>query len=46
MKKLILAVIILFIGVNSYSQEFDLGVKGGINFSNIYGLEPLNLEYK
>lgn len=46
MKKLIVAVIILFIGVNSYSQEFDLGVKGGINFSNIYGLEPLNLEYK
>lgn len=45
MKKLIVAVIILFIGVNSYSQEFDLGVKAGINFSNIYGLEKLNLEY-
>ncbi|WP_313113881.1 porin family protein [Aequorivita sediminis] len=45
MKKLIVAVIILFIGVNSYSQEFDLGVKAGINFSNIYGVESLNLEY-
>ncbi|MCG2431393.1 porin family protein [Aequorivita xiaoshiensis] len=45
MKKLIVTVIILFIGVNSYSQEFDLGVKAGINFSNVYGLDKLNLEY-
>lgn len=45
MKKLISTVIILFIGVNSFSQEIDLGIKAGINFTNIWGLEQLNLEY-
>ncbi|WP_310991699.1 porin family protein [Aequorivita marina] len=48
MKKLILAVFIMFIGTTSFSQglNIDLGVKGGINFSNIRNLPSLNLKYK
>ncbi len=35
MKKLIVAVITLFIGTTAISQEIDLGIKAGANFSNI-----------
>ena len=35
MKKLIVAVITLFIGTTAFSQEIDLGVKAGANFSSI-----------
>ncbi len=35
MKKLIVAVITLFIGTTAFSQEIDLGIKAGANFSNI-----------
>ncbi len=37
MKKLIVAVITLFIGTTVFSQEIDLGVKAGVNFSSISG---------
>ena len=35
MKKLIVAVITLFIGTTAFSQSIDLGVKAGANFANI-----------
>lgn len=35
MKKLIVAVITLFIGTTAFSQEIDLGVKAGVNFASI-----------
>jgi len=35
MKKLIVAVITIFIGTTAFSQEIDLGIKAGANFSNI-----------
>ena len=35
MKKLIVAVITLFIGTTAFSQEIDLGIKAGANFANI-----------
>lgn len=44
MKRLIVAVILLFIGTTAFSQELDLGIKGGANFSNIRNLKELNLE--
>ncbi len=48
MRKLIVAVIIMFIGTNAFSQgiDIDLGVKGGANFSNIRDLPSLGLQYK
>lgn len=48
MKKLIVAVIIMFIGTTSFSQgiDIDLGIKAGINFSNMRRVDALNLEYK
>ena len=35
MKKLIVAVIILFAGTTAFSQEIDLGIKAGANFATI-----------
>lgn len=48
MKRLIVAVIIMFIGNTAFSQgiELDLGVKGGANFSNIRDLKQLGLQAK
>ena len=42
MKKLIVAVITLFIGTSAFSQEIDLGVKAGANFANISDVEDLS----
>ena len=42
MKKLIVAVITLFIGPTVFSQEIDLGVKAGVNFSQISGIDNLS----
>lgn len=35
MKKLIVAVVALFIGTTAFSQSIDLGIKAGANFANI-----------
>lgn len=35
MKKIIVAVITLFIGTTAFSQSIDLGIKAGMNFANI-----------
>src|SRR5690554_4565202 len=35
MKKLIVAVITLFLGTTAFAQEIDLGIKAGVNFANI-----------
>ncbi|CAM3392066.1 porin family protein [Aequorivita lipolytica] len=35
MKKLIVAVLTLFIGTTAFSQEIDFGIKAGANFANI-----------
>ncbi|MCB0465980.1 MAG: PorT family protein [Aequorivita sp.] len=37
MKKLIVAVVTLFIGTTAFSQGIDLGVKAGVNFASISG---------
>lgn len=42
MNKLIVAVIALFIGTTAFSQEIDLGIKGGVNFSNISDVKDLS----
>ena len=42
MKKLIVAIITLFIGTNAFSQEIDLGVKAGVNFSKISDVDNLS----
>ncbi len=42
MKKLIVAVIALFIGTTAFSQEIDLGVKTGVNFSKISDVDNLS----
>ncbi len=39
MKKLIVAVITVFIGTTAFSQEIDLGIKAGANFANISDVE-------
>jgi hypothetical protein len=41
-KKLIVAVITLFIGTTAFSQEIDLGVKAGVNFSKISDVDNLS----
>lgn len=48
MRKLIVAVIIMFIGTTAFSQgiDIDLGIKAGGNFSNIRNLNSLNLKYR
>ena len=35
MKKLIVAIVAVFIGTTAFSQEIDLGIKAGANFANI-----------
>ena len=35
MKKLIVAIVAIFMGTTAFSQEIDLGIKAGANFSNI-----------
>lgn len=42
MKKIIVAVITLFIGTTVFSQEIDLGVKAGVNFSKISDIDNLS----
>lgn len=42
MKKLIVVVIALFIGTTAFSQEIDLGIKAGANFSKISDIEYLS----
>jgi hypothetical protein len=42
MKKLILVAIAIFIGTMSFSQELDLGVKAGVNFSQISDIDNLS----
>lgn len=42
MKKLIVAVITVFIGTTAFSQEIDLGVKAGVNFANISDVDNLS----
>lgn len=42
MKKLIVAVIALFIGTTAFSQELDLGIKAGVNFSQISDIDNLS----
>ena len=42
MKKLIVAVITLFIGTTAFSQEIDLGVKAGANFANVSDVDVLS----
>lgn len=42
MKKLIVAVIALFIGTTAFSQEMDLGIKVGANFANISDVDNLS----
>ncbi len=42
MKKLIVAVITVFIGTTAFSQEIDLGVKAGANFANISDVDNLS----
>ena len=42
MKKLIVAVITLFIGTTAFSQEIDLGIKAGANFANISDVDNLS----
>ena len=42
MKKLIVAVITLFIGTTAFSQEIDLGVKAGANFANVSDVDDLS----
>lgn len=42
MKKLIVAVLTLFIGTTAFSQELDLGVKAGVNFSKISDVDNLS----
>src|SRR5690606_16637883 len=41
MKKLIVGVLMLFIGTAASSQELDLGVKAGVNFANISDVDNL-----
>ncbi len=42
MKKLIVAVTILFISSTAISQEIDLGIKAGANFANISDVDDLS----
>lgn len=35
MKKLMIAVVAIFVGTTAFSQEIDLGIKAGANFANI-----------
>src|SRR5690606_11187282 len=42
MKKLIVGVLMLFIGTAAISQELDLGVKAGVNFANISDVDDLS----
>lgn len=42
MKKLIFAIITLFIGTTAISQEIDLGVKAGANFANVSDVDDLS----
>ena len=42
MKKLIVAIITLFIGTTAFSQEIDLGIKAGANFANISDVDDLS----
>jgi hypothetical protein len=42
MKKLIVGVLMLFIGTAAISQELDLGVKAGVNFANISDVDNLS----
>ncbi|WP_026452012.1 porin family protein [Aequorivita capsosiphonis] len=35
MKKLMIAVVAIFMGTTAFSQEIDLGIKAGANFANI-----------
>ena len=46
MKKSIMAIAIMFMGISASSQSIDFGVKGGANFTNIMSLEGLSLEGK
>jgi hypothetical protein len=46
MKKLIVAVILLFVGTTGFSQGIDLGVKGGLNFSNVTNIKSLGIQSK
>lgn len=48
MKKLIIAVLVMFIGATSFSQgiDIDLGIKAGPAFSNMRNLNSLNMQYK
>lgn len=48
MRKLIVAVVIMFIGTTGFSQgiDIDLGIKGGANFSNITNLKALKPKFK
>ena len=41
MKNLILACVVFFLSGNLIAQEFDLGIKGGANFSKINGIGDL-----
>lgn len=44
MKSYIFFIAILFMSANlSYSQTFQIGVKGGVNFSNFYGNDLSNI---
>lgn len=46
MKKSIIAIAIMFIGLSASSQSIDFGVKGGFNFTNIMSLDGFSLEGK
>jgi len=46
MKNLFVTIIALFMGITSFSQDLSLGVKGGVNFSNIRELKSFNLQAK
>ncbi len=42
MKKLIVAVITVFIGTTAFAQEIDLGIKAGANFASISDADDLS----
>lgn len=48
MKKLIVAVIIMFIGTTAFSQgiDIDLGIKAGGNFSNMRNISSISPKYR
>lgn len=48
MRKLIVAVIIMFIGTTAFSQgiDIDLGIKAGGNFSNVRNISSVNPKYR